>query len=192
MLINRGCDPFVKNNVRIEILYPEVFIFFHFVFYFLYVTIFNHNIYNFNNKCGSTPLFNVVYYGHDEVCESMLSLYQEKFGFAKTLDFINSQDNEDKTALMYGAMEGKKSFNCVMILLKWNADTEILDCHGWNAFTYASYHGNFDTCQELLAKSKNHDDPSASEELVFNINNGMNIYISNYSIILIIFFIYYE
>jgi len=102
----------------------------------------------------------------------MLSFYQKRFGYAKTLDFINSQDNEEKTALMYGAMEGKKSYNCVLVLLKWNADTEILDNHGWNAFTYASYHGNFDTCQILLARSKNPNEFSVSEELVFNANNG--------------------
>ncbi|ORX53361.1 ankyrin [Piromyces finnis] len=140
-LINRGCDPFVKNN------------------------------------CGSTPLFNIVYHGFDKVCKSTLSLYQEKFGFVKTLQFVNSQDNEGKTALMYGAMGGKKSYNCVIVLLSWNADTEILDNHGWNSFTYASYHGNFDICQKLLARRKKKDDSSASEELVFNINN--NHYLNN-------------
>ncbi|ORX77504.1 ankyrin [Anaeromyces robustus] len=136
LLINKGCNPFIRNH------------------------------------CGCTPLFNVVYYGFDVVCDEMLSLYQEKFGFAKTLEYINTQDNEEKTALMYGAMEGKKSYNCVLVLIKWNADTELLDSHGWNAFTYASYHGNFETCQVLLSNNKNMDDPSASEELVFNVVNN--------------------
>ncbi|KAG4107022.1 ankyrin repeat-containing domain protein, partial [Neocallimastix lanati (nom. inval.)] len=134
-LIERGCNPFIKNN------------------------------------CGCTALFNVVYYGFDKVCDEMLALYKEKFGLSKTLEYINSQDNEDKTALMYGAKEGKKSYNCVLILLKWNADTKILDNHGWNAFTYASYHGNFETCQVLLSQTKDFEEPSVSEELDFNISN---------------------
>jgi len=120
----------------------------------------------------------------------MLSLYQERFGFSKTLEYINCQDNDDKTALMYGAMEGKKSYNCVLVLLKWNADANILDSHGWNAFTYASYHGNFETCQVLLSKTKGLEDPSGSEELVFNINNGIDNFITIFNLFIYFYFVY--